>query len=90
MNVTFCLKRSLHEQNMSLYVVFMDFSKGLILFQSRTWAGSHEIRLYREFVSLVEELHTGMQTNVAMCDFSIQRNVLTSVKCKVHRASVLH
>ena len=84
MDLIFCLKQVQEksiEQNMSLYVVFIDFSKAFdIVSRQGLWQVLKKYGCTEKFVSLIEALHTGMQANVAMCgsvstDFSESNGV---------------
>ena len=70
MDLIFCLKQVQEksiEQNMSLYVVFIDVSKAFdIVSRQGLWQVLKKYGCTEKFVSLIEALHTGMQANVAM------------------------
>lgn len=81
MDMIFCLKQAQEkciDQNILLYVVFIDFSKtfGTVLRQ-RLWQVLKKYGCTEKFVSLIETLHTDMQATVAMSG-SVSKNFLVS------------
>ena len=68
MDMIFCLKQVQEkciEQNMPLYVVFIDFSKAFdTVSRQGLWQVLKKYGCTEKFVSLIEALHTGMQANV--------------------------
>ena len=84
MDMIFCLRRVQEkciEQNMLLYVVFIDFSKAFdTVSRQGLWQVLTKYGCTEKFVNLIEALHTGMQANVAMSgsvskDFSVSNGV---------------
>ena len=84
MDMIFCLKQVQEkciEQNMPLYVVFIDFSKAFdTVSRQGLWQILKKYGCTEKFVSLIEALHTGMQSNVTMSgsvckDFSVSKGV---------------
>ena len=82
MDMIFCLKEVQEkciEQNMPLYVVFIDFSKAFdTVSRQKLWQVLKKYGYTEKFVSLIEALHTGMRANVAMSgsvskDFSVYK-----------------
>lgn len=70
MDMIFCLKQVQEKcikQNMSLYVVFIDFSKAFdTVLRQGLWQLLKKYGCTEKFVSLIEALHSGMQANLAM------------------------
>ena len=84
MDMIFCLRRVQEkciEQNMLLYVVFIDFSKTFdTVSRQGLWQVLTKYGCTEKFVNLIEALHTGMQANVTMSgsvskDFSVSNGV---------------
>ena len=82
--MVFCLKQvqeKCTEQNMPLYVVFVDFSKAFdTVSRVGLWQALQKFGCTAKFISIIEALHTGMQANVAMSgsvssDFAVSNGV---------------
>ena len=83
-DMVFCLKQvqeKCTEQNMPLYVVFVDFSKAFdTVSRVGLWQVLQKFGCTAKFISIIEALHTGMQANVAMSgsvssDFAVSNGV---------------
>ena len=84
MDMIFCLRQVQEkciEQNMPLYVVFVDFSKAFdTVSRNGLWLVLRKFGCTERFVKIIEALHTGMQANVALSgtvsrDFSVRNGV---------------
>ena len=84
-DMVFCLKqiqKKCAEQNMPLYVVFIDFSKAFdTVPRVGFWQVLQKFGCTDRFINIIEALHTGMQANVAMnCSVSGDFDVSNEVK----------
>ena len=71
-DMIFCLRQVQEkcvEQNMPLYVVFIDFSKAFdTVSRQGLWCVLKKYGCTERFINLIEALHTGMQASVSMCN----------------------
>lgn len=83
-DMVFCLRQVMEkctEQNMPLYVVFVDFSKAFdTVSRVGLWQVLRKLGCTDKFISIIEALHAGMQANVALSgsvsrDFPVSNGV---------------